>query len=458
MGRAIPDHGAPGHGVRPADDLLRRAEVGANPVSPRRPRPPRLLPTWAATLYGRSAVFITVMCCLLAALLGILVHVLVGRQTEDRARSAALDELDRAVTAYVAGEPLGRNAAVDPPDLPAPLREMAVRRQERGTELADHDGRPTMWASTPADGGKVLAVRLDYSARAAALRGLDQAIIGSSAAAIAVTLVVGLIAVSRVTRRLHRTALVARRISAGDLDARVNDPRARCPDQAQDEPAAVAAALDAMAATLQGKLHSEQRFTADVSHELRTPLAGLHAAAELLPPGRPTDMVRDRVGTMRRLTEDLLEISRLDAQVEQADLDVHQLGRLVERAVRATGTTTEVRVVKDARVETDRRRLERVLGNLVANAHKHGAPPVVVSLDGPVITVRDHGDGYPPYLLEQGPQRFRSQSGHDGGKKTGHGLGLTIAAGQAHVLGATLHFSNSPEGGAVATLRLPNEV
>ncbi|MFF4699048.1 sensor histidine kinase [Streptomyces chattanoogensis] len=426
-------------------------------MSPRRSRPPLLLRAWAATLYAKSAVFITVMCCLLAALLGILVHVLVDRQTEDRARSAALDELNRAVTAYVAGEPLGRNAEVNPPDLPAALREMAVHHHERGTELADHDGRPTMWAGTPADGGKVLAVRWDYSARAAALRGLDQAIIGSSAAAIGVTLVIGLIAVSRVTRRLHRTAQVARRISAGDLDARVHDPRAERPGQAQDEAAAVAAALDAMAATLQGKLHSEQRFTADVSHELRTPLAGLHAAAELLPPGRPTEMVRERIRTMRRLTEDLLEISRLDAQVEQADLDVHRLGPLAERAVRATGTTTEVNVVRDARVETDRRRLERVLGNLVANAHKHGAPPVVVSLDGPVITVRDHGDGYPAYLLDQGPQRFRSQSEPSGGKKTGHGLGLTIAVGQAQVLGATLHFSNSPDGGAVATLRLPAE-
>ncbi|TJZ57460.1 HAMP domain-containing histidine kinase [Streptomyces piniterrae] len=398
------------------------------------------------------------MCCLLAALLGILVHALVGRQSADRARNMALDELDRVVTSYVAGEPLGPDAAVDPPDLPAPLRAMAVRRQERGTALADHDGRPTMWATAPVDGGRVLAVRLDYSGRAAGLRGLDRAIIGSSAAAIGATLVVGLIAVSRVTRRLHRTAQVARRISTGDLDARVHDPRAERPGHAQDEPAAVAAALDAMAATLQGKLHSEQRFTADVSHELRTPLAGLHAAAELLPPGRPTDMVRDRVQTMRRLTEDLLEISRLDAQVEQADLDVQQLGPLAERAVRATGTTTEVRVVRDASVETDRRRLERVLGNLVANAHKHGSPPVVVTVDGPVITVRDHGDGYPTYLLDQGPQRFRTQSGTSGGKRTGHGLGLTIAAGQTHLLGATLHFSNAPDGGAVATLTLPTEL
>lgn len=212
----------------------------------------------------------------------------------------------------------------------------------------------------------------------------------------------------------------------------------------------MAAALDTMASSLQGKLLSEQRFTADVAHELRTPLTGLHAAAELLPPGRPTELVRDRVAALRTLTEDLLEISRLDARSERLDLDSEPLVPLAERVVRASGTETEVRVVRDTRVETDRRRLERVLGNLVANAHKHGRGPVVLAVDGPVVTVRDHGDGYPDYLLEHGPQRFRTE----GGSK-GHGLGLTIALGQAEVLGARLAFTDAPDGGAVATLTLP---
>lgn len=132
---------------------------------------------------------------------------------------------------------------------------------------------------------------------------------------------------------------------------------------------------------------------------------------------------------------------------------MHQLGPLSEQAIRATGLSVEVRVARDTRVETDRRRFERVLGNLVANAHKHGCPPVIVSVDGPVVTVRDHGDGYPDELLAQGPQRFRSRLGN--GKRKGHGLGLTIALGQARVLGTTLRFSNAPEGGAVAELTVP---
>nr|WP_240982765.1 HAMP domain-containing sensor histidine kinase [Streptomyces sp. S3(2020)] len=388
------------------------------------------------------------MCCALAALLGVLVHVSVTNQTVGQARDLALQRLEDATSAYEAGDTLGPFAGVDPPGLPESLRDLAVAG-DRGTMVASRDGDPTMWAAGPADGSRALAVRVDYRQQARTIAALDRSILWSSALAIGATLLVGAFAVTRVTRRLHATARVARRISAGDLDARVDDPRTKDPSRPQDEVAAVASALDSMAASLQGKLLSEQRFTADVAHELRTPLTGLHAAAELLPPGRPTELVRDRVGALRTLTEDLLEISRLDTGRERSELDTEPLGALAERVVRASGTDTEVVVVRDAAVETDRRRLERVLGNLVANAHRHGRGPVSLTVDGPVVVVRDHGDGFPGYLVEHGPQRFRTE----GGSK-GHGLGLTIALGQAEVLGATLSFENSVDGGAVATLVL----
>ncbi|WP_030597100.1 sensor histidine kinase [Streptomyces fulvoviolaceus] len=407
-----------------------------------------VLPRWSGTLAVKAAVFITVMCCALAALLGVLVHVSVTNQTVGEARDLALSRLKDATEAYEAGDTLMWDAGVDPPDLPAALRDLAVAG-DRGTMVGEHRGRPTMWAAGPVDDDRALAVEVDYSQGSRTIEGLDRAIVWSSVLAIGVTLLVGAIAVTRVTRRLHATAQVARRISGGDLDARVDDARTKDPTRPQDEVAAVAAALDSMAASLQGKLLSEQRFTADVAHELRTPLTGLHAAAELLPPGRPTELVRDRVAALRTLTEDLLEISRLDTGRERVDLDTERLAALAERVVRASGTDTEVDVVRDVAVETDRRRLERVLGNLVANAHRHGRAPVSLTVDGAVVTVRDHGDGFPDYLVEHGPQRFRTE----GGAK-GHGLGLTIACGQAEVLGAQLVFSNAVDGGAVATLML----
>ncbi|CAM5249771.1 two-component sensor histidine kinase [Streptomyces avidinii] len=75
-----------------------------------------------------------------------------------------------------------------------------------------------------------------------------------------------------------------------------------------------------------------------------------------------------------------------------------------------------------------------------------------VTVAGGTVVVRDHGPGFPADLLLDGPRRFRTGATERG---TGHGLGLTIALGQARVLGAELLLDNAPDGGAVATLRLP---
>lgn len=402
------------------------------------------LPAWTATLTWKAAVFITLMCCGLAALLGGLVHRAMTHQTVGAAREKALAKLERTVSAYETGGRMARGEGIDPVGLPPELRALAAAGK-RGTSLGEHRGRAAMWAAGPADHGTAIAVSVDFSGGERTIRDLDRAILGSSVLAIGGTLLIGAIGVTRITRRLHLTAQVARRISAGDLDARVGDsPRNK------DEVAAVSRALDTMASSLQLKLEAERRFTADVAHELRTPLTGLNAAAELLPPGRPAELVRDRVRAMRELTEDLLEISRLDTRSERAELDSYDLADLVARTIRASGTPATLVVVSSAQVETDRRRVDRILGNLLANAHKHGAAPVTVTVDGHTLTVADSGPGYPEYLLTTGPQRFRTE-----GMNKGHGLGLTIAEGQARTLGATLTFRNRTPSGAEACLKLP---
>lgn len=185
------------------------------------------VPSWAATLTWKSAVFLTVMCCALAALLGALVHTEVTRQTVGRAREKALSRLTDVTAAYETGEALPPGSGIDAPGLPAALRALA-RSGERGTLVGEHDGHPAMWAAGPAD-GRALATQVDYTQSARTIDSLDGAIVGSSLLAIGATLLVGAFSVTRVTRRLHQTARVAGRISAGDLDARVRDPRTADP-------------------------------------------------------------------------------------------------------------------------------------------------------------------------------------------------------------------------------------
>ncbi|MFJ5799064.1 sensor histidine kinase [Streptomyces decoyicus] len=413
----------------------------------------------AVSLRWKIALTVMAVSCAVAAVLGVLVHNAVARQTVGQVRKETRANLDSALELFEYGTSReGLNSLLDPPELPAELRRLA-RSGQRGTMVGTYRGRPVMWAAAPAD-GQVMAAWLPYGNTRRSLEILDTAILGSAVLAAAVVALAGLFLAHRISRRLGITAAVARRITAGDLDARVGHDADQGPGggaAGRDEVAAVAAALDSVAGSLQSRLQAEQRFTADVAHELRTPLTGILASAELLPEGRPKEMINDRLRALRRLTEDLLEISRLDSGTEHADLAAYDLGALVEGSVRATGLDTVVRIAADTVVETDRRRLDRILGNLVINAHRHGRAPVVVTVDAspgrpPTIEVRDHGPGYPVDLLHHGPQRFRTDAP---GRGKGHGLGLTIAVGQSAVLGIDLRFTNAPDGGARTILRLP---
>ncbi|MDG4863270.1 HAMP domain-containing sensor histidine kinase [Streptomyces sp. T-3] len=401
-------------------------------------------------LRWKISLTITAVCCTVAAVLGILVHNVVAKQTVGEVRKETRLALDNALTAYEYGTSTsGSNTEIDPVELPKELKEL-VGRGERGSMVGERAGQPVMWAAAPAD-HKALAVWTPYASTRTRLNTIDTAILGSALLAAGLVTLAGLFLAARISRRLGATAQVARRITEGDLDARVGMGAGR--GKGRDEVRDVANALDTMAGSLQSRIETEKQFTADVAHELRTPLTGMVAAAGLLPEGRPKEMINDRLQALRLLTEDLLEISRLDSGAETADLDEHQLGALVRHSVRASGLAAEVRVVRDSTVRTDRRRVDRILANLIANAHRHGRPPVEITVDGLEVVVRDHGDGYPRELVEHGPQRFRTG---DPGRGKGHGLGLTIVAGQAAMLGIVVEFTNAADGGARTVLRLPS--
>ncbi|MEU9042364.1 MULTISPECIES: HAMP domain-containing sensor histidine kinase [unclassified Kitasatospora] len=401
------------------------------------------------TLRRQIATAVAAISVLVAVAVGLLVHQAMIRQHVDQARATALAALDSALTDYGRNRELaGRGAALDDPALPGPLRALAGGGRQGSLLAADGKGE-SMWAASPVQDG-VLSVRVDFAQDRQAIADLDRIILLTVVAAVFTTVLAGVLVADRISRRLRTAATAARGIAAGGTDTRIGELV-----DGKDEVADLAAAVDLMSRTLHRRLADEQRFTADVAHELRTPLTGLVTAAELLPPGRPTQLVQNRVQALRGLVEDLLEVSRLDADAESPDLCAVPLERAVRRTVSLTGLDVTVEVTgatADRQVRTDLRRLDRILGNLILNAHRHGAAPVHLHVDGHRITVRDHGPGYPDDLLRHGPQRFRTNVPERG---RGHGLGLTIATGHTRVIGATLAFANHPAGGALATLTLP---
>ncbi|MFF9814171.1 two-component system sensor histidine kinase CseC [Streptomyces sp. NPDC014006] len=398
---------------------------------------------------------------LVAIVLSLVVHNAARVSMLDNARDLAVERIEIAQRNYdLTHRANFPGVAINDAGLPTPLRERVLANRV-ATYVSDHRGHPPdIWAATPAKDGRILSLHTHFTDRSTdILRDLDQALVIGSIAVVLGGSALGVLIGGQLSRRLRKAAAAANQVARGETEVRVRDAIGGI---VRDETDDLASAVDAMADALQQRLEAERRVTADIAHELRTPVTGLLTAAELLPPGRPTELVLDRAKAMRTLVEDVLEVARLDGASERAELQDILLGEFVARRVAVKDPEIEVRVVHESEVTTDPRRLERVLFNLLANAARHGKPPIEVTVEGRVIRVRDHGPGFPEDILAEGPSRFRTGSTDRAGH--GHGLGLTIAAGQARVLGARLTFRNIrpagapphiPAEGAVAVLWLP---
>ncbi|MFI1052020.1 two-component system sensor histidine kinase CseC [Streptomyces griseoruber] len=398
---------------------------------------------------------------LVAIALSLVVHNAARVSMLDNARDLADERIQIAQRNFeMTGRPNFPQIKIDDSRLPSEVREK-VAQGRRVTYVSDRaGGTPDIWAAVPLKDGRVMSLHTGFTDRSTdILNDLDQALVIGSIAVVFGGSALGVLIGGQLSRRLRKAAAAANQVAKGESDVRVRDAIGGV---VRDETDDLASAVDAMADALQQRLEAERRVTADIAHELRTPVTGLLTAAELLPPGRPTELVLDRAKAMRTLVEDVLEVARLDSASERAELQDLLLGEFVARRVAAKDPEVEVRIVHESMVTTDPRRLERVLFNLLANAARHGKPPIQVTVEGRVIRVRDHGPGFPEDLLAEGPSRFRTGSADRAGH--GHGLGLTIAAGQARVLGARLTFRNVrpagapdhiPAEGAVAVLWLP---
>ena len=381
----------------------------------------------------------------MGALFATWVHVSTRDAIREEARTAALRDLDVESRTYLASGISTLTAVLDDPDAPAEV----LRRGWDG-ELVTYLDETTglAWAGVPVEGARVLVTQTSWTSGLDVLRRVDRNLVLGVLALTLASALAAFLATRTVSGRLRRAERTAQAISDGDLGARVSSSVG-----GRDEVTRLAHTIDDLAARMQQRLAAEKRVTADIAHDLRTPLTGLLAAASVLPDGRPTELVRSQVERLRRLVEDLLEVARLDESDQRLDADEVATRALAARALSAAEVPdVDFVILGDATVETDPRRVERVLVNLLANAVAHGAPPLRVEVDGRAISVMGSGAGYPEDLMTDGPQRFRTGAAERG---HGHGLGLTIAAGQARALGATLTFSNEPGGGARATLELP---
>ncbi|WP_040406151.1 sensor histidine kinase [Amycolatopsis nigrescens] len=291
----------------------------------------------------------------------------------------------------------------------------------------------------------------------------------TSAMALPVAVLLALLAARGVLRPVRDLRTAARRLGGGDLGARLR-PRG------SDELAELAETFNETAASLErsvGELArmeaDARRFVADVSHELRTPLTTLIAVAEVLEAEaermprdarEPAQLAVSETRKLAGLVEDLIEVSRFDAGAATLCPENVELRAGVRGCLRSRGWLDEVELDAPRELDAalDRRRLDVITANLVGNALRHGAPPVVVRLRGDDewvhLEVVDHGPGLPDAVARHVFDRFY-KADTARARSEGSGLGMAITAENVKLHGGTIWAGNADGAGARFAVRLP---
>lgn len=279
---------------------------------------------------------------------------------------------------------------------------------------------------------------------------------------------IGRWASSRLLRPVAEVARAAAAIAGGRLETRL-------PPIDDADLATLALSFNAMVDALAQRIDRDARFASDVSHELRSPLTTLATTVQVLAArrkelperaGAALDLLQADVARFQRLVEDLLEISRFDAGVAELHLEEVRLGELVVRAVEGVaGSRLPIEIapgVDSLGLRADKRRLERVIANLVENATNHGggatrvrverspfAARLLVEDAGPGISTRERGAVFERF--------FRgSVAGRRRGGGQGSGLGLALVAEHVRLHGGRVWVEDGPGGrGARFVVELP---
>lgn len=288
----------------------------------------------------------------------------------------------------------------------------------------------------------------------------------------------GSFAARRAVRPVGVAAQAAKAIAGGRLDTRLE------PTEDPDL-SVLASSFNDMANSLQTRIERDARFASDVSHELRSPLMTLSASVEVMDARRDEmperaqaalDLLKSDVVRFQGLVEDLLEISRFDAGAVRLHLEELLVAEFVRQAVAVSSMPdTPIATTEDAElmlINGDRRRLARVVANLIDNARLHGGgqPEITIttvpppSPDEPVtlvqIAVEDHGAGVPESERELVFERF-ARGGVAGRRASsdGAGLGLSLVDEHVRLHGGRVWVTDRLDGddGARFVIELPAE-
>ena len=283
--------------------------------------------------------------------------------------------------------------------------------------------------------------------------------------------------VRQVVRPVREAARIANQFTEGDFSQRMAI-------NSQDEMATLARSYNEMALSIERQISRlenlsrvQQRFVSDVSHELRTPLTTLRMASEVIHNqrqsfdpvvSRSSELLSAQIERFERLLEDLLEVSRFDAEVAVLEPSEFDVVNLVKRCIKDfelgdTDTDSGIRIETESEtvaIKADIRRVERIMRNLLSNALDHADDQevvvTIVATDTEVgIGVRDRGSGLDESALIRVFDRFWRADPSRARVRGGTGLGLSIALEDARLHNGELDAWGRPGKGAHFVLTLP---
>jgi two-component system sensor histidine kinase MtrB len=363
--------------------------------------------------------------------------------------------------------------------LPPALKNRVVSDAIPARQLIRVAGKPVMAVGIPLPtvGGAYFEV-VSVDELSSTLKSVAVSLIGAAALTTFLGVLLGVWSSRRAVRPLADAAEAAEAIAGGHLDTRL---------EPTDDPdlGALAHAFNEMATALETRVERDARFASDVSHELRSPLTTLSASIEVLQSrrdemperaGAALDLLTADVARFQSLVADLLEISRYDAGAVRLDREELLVAEFVRQAV-SVSSVRDAPVKVSEKAETmvihgDRRRLARVVANLVDNARIHGggeidievtaAPsdPDDVSAGHVWISVSDHGPGVAPEDRAVIFERFaRGSSAGRRGTTEGAGLGLALVDEHIRLHGGRVWVEDRHDGqpGARFVIELPAE-
>jgi two-component system, OmpR family, sensor histidine kinase MtrB len=318
-------------------------------------------------------------------------------------------------------------------------------------------------------------VRLDQEQQTLQL--VQTTLIGVGIALVALLAAIASLVTRWVVLPVRHAARAAQRLSAGQLEERM-------PVGGVDDLGALSTSFNDMASSLQEKLReleelskAQRQFVSDVSHELRTPMTTIRMAAEILfdsreqldpAAARSAELLQGQTERFEVLLTDLLEISRHDANVATLDAEPADMCDIVrgsaddaQQLAERRGCRIEFRLPAEPCIaEVDRRRVERILRNLLVNAVEHGeGRDVIVTVaadsDAVAVAVRDHGVGLGPGEEQLVFERFWRADPARARTTGGTGLGLAISLEDAHLHGGWLQAWGERGRGSVFRLTVP---